>query len=248
MEEHMPRRNNLLPASILLAAVLVSGSIFYAVGRNGSAPKEKVSVNRDQLAALAALPVSNAGGRDVIVGDPKAPVTIIEYGDFQCPFCGRFFSQTEPMIREQFVKTGKVNMIYRHFAFLGPESFAAAEASECAKDQKKFWGFHDALYQIEGKDGREHNGNLNRDLFLAIADELKLDAKDFASCVDGGAYAEAVRKESDEGRAKGVDSTPSFFVNGTLVRGAIPFEDYLGQGGDTQPGFKSIIDNALKAQ
>jgi protein-disulfide isomerase len=119
---------------------------------------------------------SPLGARDVILGDPNAPVTFIEYGDYQCPFCARFFTDVEPLIRDQYVKTGKVKIIFRSYPFLGAESTAAAEAAECAKDQGKFWEYHDALYTAESQDGHENNGSMTRDLFLTLAQNLKLDA------------------------------------------------------------------------
>jgi protein-disulfide isomerase len=116
---------------------------------------------------------------DVVLGDPNAKVTLVEYGDYQCPFCGRFFSEVEPLIRQNYIQTGKVNMIFRNFEFLGPESEASAEASECAKDQGKFWEYHDALYSAKVADtaGGENDGSLNRDLFLKIANNLGLNAQ-----------------------------------------------------------------------
>ena len=143
---------NFLPVSILVAAVMISGSILYAVNRTPSAagptPSAGNNAQAPDLTALLAL-----GERDAILGDPNAPVTFIEYSDFQCPFCGRLHSGTMPQVRDQYIKTGKVKVVYRHMAFLGPESIDAAEASECAKDQGKFWAFHDELFDAEIKDG-----------------------------------------------------------------------------------------------
>jgi len=82
-------------------------------------------------------------------GDPNAPLTIIEFADFQCPYCGRFFAQTEPQIDKQYIQSGKVRFGYFDFAFLGPESNWAAEGAECAADQDKFWEYHDMLYSSQ---------------------------------------------------------------------------------------------------
>src|SRR3989344_6619341 len=154
----------LLPVSILVAGVLIAGSVIYSTGLknrpNNNAAKEPTVLNEEVLKLTS---------DDVVLGDPDAPVTLIEYSDFQCPFCGRFFSQTENLIKENYIQTGKAKFVYRHFAFLGPESVAAAEAVECAKDQGKFWEYHDQLFTEEIKDGKEHNGNLNGALFDTIA-------------------------------------------------------------------------------
>lgn len=224
--------------SILIAGVLISGSIIYLVGSQKGGVQGGTGGEQGQLAAVDApknLPqLLSVSEGDVILGDPDAPVTFLEYGDYQCPFCGRLFSQVEPKLREEYVKTGKVKMVYRDFAFLGPESFAAGEAAGCAKDQQKFWAYHDLIYREETTDGREHNGNLNRDLFLRLAGELNLDAQAFASCIDSRKYKDFVEQQSAEGRALGVDSTPTVFINGQQIRGALPYES-----------FKSVIDGLL---
>ena len=154
-----PRRDYLLPASIIAAGVMISGSIVYLVGSKNS--PQVAGLPQDQLAAVGTVGPAEVGGRDAILGDPDAPVTIIEYGDFQCPFCARFHEQVSPRLREEYIKTGKARMVFRNFQFLGPESVAAAEAAECAKDQGKFWTYHDAIYDEELRDGQENNGNLN---------------------------------------------------------------------------------------
>lgn len=242
IEEKSKNPNYLLPASILIAGVMVSASIIYAVGSKNSSPRSLLEVaGNGGLAAVA--PSLNDGGtpkisdRDVVLGDPKAPVTLIEYGDYQCPFCGRFFSQTEQLLRENYVKTGKLKMVFKNLQFLGPESTAAAEAAECAKDQRQFWAYHDALYLAEIQDGKENNGNLNRDLFLKLARDLKLDAGAFAACLDGKKYTAPIQKDTSDAQALGINSTPTTFVNGQKFLGALPYER-----------FKDTIDNFLKAK
>ncbi|OGY96708.1 MAG: hypothetical protein A2122_01025 [Candidatus Liptonbacteria bacterium GWB1_49_6] len=236
--QQAPRRDYLLSASILIAAVLVSGSLLYSAGdRKNEASdlgliKEQVPSGSQKASALA------ISDRDVILGDPNAPVTLIEYGDYQCPYCEKLFSGAEPLIREQYVKSGKVKMVYRNFVVVdnfvpgSHESADAALAAECAKDQKQFWTYHDALYRAEGEDQKknpgsfENNGNLNRDLFVKIARDLKLDPAAFTACFDGKKYEGVVSQDGETARALGVDSTPTSYVNGTQVRGAVPFSDF----------------------
>ena len=118
------KKDYLLPVSILIAGAMISGSVIYLVHKS---PTSGSPQEGNVLAAVGQNPAALAvTDRDVILGDPKAPVTIIEYGDYQCPFCGKFFSETEPLIRSEYVNTGKVRMVYRNFAFLGPESTASA--------------------------------------------------------------------------------------------------------------------------
>jgi len=225
-------KNYLLPASILIAAVLIAGSVIYSTGaKNGSGGSS--NSNPENQAAVS----PELSSADVILGDPKAPITMIEYSDFQCPFCGRFYSQTEPSLKEQYVKTGKVRFIYRHFAFLGPESRAAAEAAECAKDQSKFWEYHDAIFNAEVADGKEHNGNLNRDLFLDIAENIGLNLGSFTSCLDSNKYAQKVADDYSGAQALGVKATPTVFVNNVKIEGALLF----GQ-------FQQVIEQLLANQ
>jgi len=229
-ESGSKEKDLLLPMSIIIAGVMIAGSVIYMVGRlNGTSPNFAAN-NGEQLAAVGGqqneVKDLKIEGRDVVLGNPDAPVSVIEYGDYQCPFCGRFFSQTEPQIRENYIKSGKAKMVYRNFAFLGPESFAAAEAAECAKDQKQFWTFHDALFETEVADGEEHNGNLDRGLFVKIAGDLKMDTEAFAKCYDSGKYKDQVKQDSAAAQAVGVNSTPTSFVNGEELRGALPYSDF----------------------
>ncbi len=231
----------LLPLSILIAGILVAGAIIYAVGKQAQPTQPSVA----QIAPAAAQPTAadkpaagNAptiGDRDVILGDPKAKVTVFEFGDYQCPWCARFFEQIDSRIREDYVKTGKAKIVFHNLAFLGPESLASAQATECAKDQGKFWSFHDALYTAEAKDAKENNGNLNRDLFVSLANTLKMDTAAFANCVDSKKYEAKIQGDNQEAGKFGVNSTPTTFVNGQLVRGAGAYDD-----------FKAAIEAALK--
>ena len=115
-------------------------------------------------------------------------------------------------------------MVYRDFAFLGSESFAAAEAANCAKSQGKFWAYHDTLYATEHKDGAENNGNLNRNLFISIAKSLSLNLSEFEKCIDTNQYDEQIKKEIEAGRLAGVKGTPALFLNGDQIGGFIDFK------------------------
>ena len=213
----------MLPASILVAALLISGSLIYLVQSGGIGNQGPVAAADPEPTVF---PTPTVQERDVIIGDPNAPISIIEYADFQCPFCGTFFEETAPQLRSAYVETGRAKMTYRHLAFLGPESVAAAEASECAKDQGKFWSFHDEVYKEEIADGVEHNGNLNKELFVKIATNLELDVPTFSSCVDTRTHQAAVAAQVEEAATFGVNSTPTVFVNDQKVEGAYPFEHF----------------------
>lgn len=229
------KRDWLLPASILFAGVMIAGSLIYAVGSKSSGQKPSTITLGDNSPSAASGELPPVGNRDAVLGDAKAPVTFIEYGDYQCPFCGRFFHQVEPSLREEYIKTGKVKMVYRNFQFLGPESIAAGAAAECAKDQSKFWAYHDEIYKAETADGQENSGNLNRGLFLMLAQNVGLDMTAFTSCLDSNRYAEQVKKDTADAQTLGVNSTPTNYINGQQVLGAQPYSV-----------FKNVIDIALQ--
>ncbi|MDP1718908.1 MAG: thioredoxin domain-containing protein, partial [bacterium] len=167
MEDSQKKEKDiLLPASILVAALLVAGALVYNVGSRSIAPQ--------QANVVSAFSNKDLAEDDVILGDLNAPVTLVVFGDYQCPFCGRFFSDVESKLRDEYIKTGKAKMVFRDFAFLGQESADAAMASQCASEQKKFWEYHDGIYTAEILDGKEYNGNLNDAFFRALASSIGL--------------------------------------------------------------------------
>ena len=157
-----------------------------------------------------------AVSQDKSLGGPEAAVTVVEYGDFQCPACRQFAMTTARELREEFVSAGKVRFAFRHFAFLGPESQWAAEASECANEQGRFWDYFDLL--IANWAG-ENAGAFSQDKLKRLAAELSLAPDQFNACLDSGRYAEKVQQETQQGQQAGVRGTPSVFVNGQLITG-----------------------------
>ena len=164
---------------------------------------------------------------DAVKGDENAPVTIIEWSDYECPFCARFYSETETLIDEQYVKTGKVKFVYRDFP-LGFHANAqkAAEAAECAGEQGKYWEMHDLIFE-QGVQGGVTG-------FKQYAKQLSLDTAKFDDCLDSGAMAGEIQQDMADGAAVGIQGTPGFIVNGKLVSGAQPFAV-----------FKQVIDAEL---
>lgn len=163
-------------------------------------------------------------------GDASAPVTIEEWADFQCPACGLFARQTEPQLVSTYVAKGQVKIVFHSFAFLGMESNWASEAAMCAGEQGKFFEFHDRLYASQAG---ENQGAFSKDKLKKMGSDLGLSPA-FATCVDTGRYAQAVRDELKVGEGKGVNSTPTFFVNGKKYAGAYSFDE-----------MKKIIDPLL---
>jgi protein-disulfide isomerase len=153
---------------------------------------------------------------DAVKGDPNAPVTIIEFSDYECPFCARFYAQTYSQIVSEYIDTGKVKLIFRDF----PLSFhknaqKAAEAAECAGEQDRYYDMHDKLF-AEGVVG-------GIPTFKQYAVDLGLDTVKFDVCLDSGRMAGEVRKDMQNGQAAGIRGTPGFVVNGKLISGAQPF-------------------------
>lgn len=165
---------------------------------------------------------------DPILGDKNAPVTIIEFSDYQCPFCGRFFSQTLPQIKEKYINTGKARLVYRDFPLdsIHQEATPAAIAANCAGEQGKYFEFHDKIFENQAALGTEN--------YKKWAAELELDTKKFNECVDTQKYASEVRKDFSDGAAVGVQGTPAFFIDGRLISGAQPY-----------PVFEQAIEQAL---
>ena len=152
-------------------------------------------------------------------GSPQAPVIIVEFADFQCPFC----RQAEPTLENLVAKyEGRVSLAYRDFPLrrIHAQAQLAAEASRCAGEQGKFWEYHDLLFASPDK--------LNRDGLVEHARSLKLDEKQFDSCLSSGKYRAAIEEDVQEGIRAGVDGTPSFFINGTFLSGAQPTATFDG--------------------
>lgn len=210
-----------IPSSIILASVIIAGAIFFT--------------NSDR-AIVAKKGVAEVGGAGTTAGDfkslekdaptlgnPDAPVAVVEFADYQCPFCGRFYSATAKDIIEKYVKTGKVKFIYHDFAFLGEESSFAAEAARCAGDQGKYWEYHNYLF--EHQDG-ENEGAFAKTKLKNFAAAIRLNTGDFNQCLDSGKHTQDVMNDTELGRKFGVTGTPASFVNGKLIAGAVPFSQF----------------------
>lgn len=167
-------------------------------------------------------------------GSPDAPLRLEEYGDFLCSHCGTF-AATLNALSPDYIETGRLQVVYRNYAFLGPESLQAAQAAECALDQgtDSFWQYHDLLFANQGA-GRVA---FSKSRLIRYAEQIGLDATTFRTCLNSNAKAGEVQSDLAEGNSLGVSSTPTWFLNGQIERGALPesdlrqlFEDVLKQG------------------
>lgn len=223
----------LVPLSILIAGLIISGAIFYkgksidvSLDKNNS-PQAKIDQRSNQPSPIEAPRIVqfNISQGDHIRGNFNAPITLVEFSSFECPFSARF----QPTIKQILADyPNQVRYVYKHFPLpFQPNSFKASEASECADEQGKFWEMHDEIYKAQPT-------SLSTEKFKEIARNLKFDTNKFNNCLDSGKYAQKVQADYDEGLQKGVQGTPATFVNGQLVSGALPYD-----------AFKQIIDNLL---
>lgn len=163
------------------------------------------------------------------IGPADAPIVIVEFSDFQCPFCKRFFDETYQQLLEAY--PDKIRFVYRHLPLtsIHPEAFPSAEASMCANEQNAFPEYHDKLF--------ENQDRLGRELYIQIASDLMLDTVAFEDCLKTGKYKDLIQQDSDFALNLGVRSTPTFFINGLALVGAQPLE-----------AFKQVIDRELAGE
>ena len=238
--------------------VLVGVAAFFAGSYTASLNSDQVSVEdlENAMAKLelkllqnqlptersAPLPVKVSADNDPIIGDPDAPITIIEFSDFQCPFCARFHIQTLPSLMEQYIEEGKVNLVFRDFPIqsIHPNALPAAVSAECANDQGKFKEMHDILFEKQNEWNRQETP-VAVAIFIQYAEEIQLDGEEFESCIGSGKHIDEIRNDLNDGRDYGVTGTPGFFVGNDEIgyvelKGAQPFES-----------FKKVIDAQLEA-
>jgi protein-disulfide isomerase len=241
----------ILPLSIILASLIVSGAILFAASKfpttptglvvAGTGQQQQAAPNNppsnqgtgqlNQPTAPTAPTVTNADFKDIPayrwIGPADAKVTIVEFSDFQCPFCERLYSGAYKQIKTDYVDTGKVRLAFAHFPLsFHPNAQPAANAAECAGEQGKFFEYHNKIF--------ENQENLSDASYKQWAQDLGLNTTQFNSCYDSKKYDAVVEAELALGQRVGVSGTPSVFVNGKLVVGAQPYST-----------FKTAIDAAL---
>jgi protein-disulfide isomerase len=193
--------------------------------------------NSYQIRNIGSIPTQNNGGallsadgllKEIpknapFLGNPNAKLTVVEFADYQCPFCGRFFKETFPELKKNYIDTGKIKFVYMDFAFLGEESIDAANSAYCANEQGKFWEFHDKLYSSQNG---ENQGTFSVLKLEKIAMNLGLNMADYRSCVSGGKYKELIDNNRTLGTKYGVKGTPGFFIGSQFINGAAPYQNF----------------------
>ena len=242
--EQAKRRQELmkwLGTGLLLAIFAVVAVIVINSRDDGGGANSNGNVASVEAAAPIPAGVQQNG---TILGDPNAPILIVEYGDYQCPFCKKFADDDMPKLIEDYIATGRARLEFRQLPIIGSnsdgsfdqtgESFMAAEAALCANDQAAFWPMHELLYKnSEG----EFRGSFTIERLKQIATLVPdLDQAAFATCLESGTDTQDVLNSAADAKTNGVESTPSFIVDGQMVRGA----DY--------DRLKSVVDAKLAEQ
>ena len=221
--------------------VVLGAKLLRASQTSGTLQGQKAVQAQNKQAAGAILPPAPAPANNPLPlqtfevtednhvrGDFNAPITLVEFSDFECPYCERHYPTLKKILSDN---AGKVRLVYKHFPLsFHADAQKAAEASECADEQGKFWEYHDILFENQPS-------GYSLDKFKKWAQDTGLNAAQFNSCLDAGKYASKVQSDFDEGQRKGVNGTPATFVNGQLVSGALPYE-----------AFQQIIDGLLKKE
>jgi len=194
--------------------------------------------------AMMAVPVLSSGQAgqfigvddDPVLGDAGAKVTIIEFGDYQCPICRLFWKETLPRLRKEYVDTGKVKLVFRDFPLMQihPEALMSAMAVNCAGEQGKYWQFHDKVFREQYNKGDDVIRIKAADL-KKWAKDIGVDQAKFDQCLDSEKFKNEVMKDKADGDAAGVQGTPTFFINGRIMGGAQQYPEY-----------RKLIDELLK--
>lgn len=205
--------------AVILGVIVVAIIVGIAASAS-SLPTETVNLDMGRMHGTISTAMGSA-----ILGNPSAPITIVEFGDYQCPQCYNWFHNTKPAITREYIETGKVNLVFVDLAFLGSDSPKAAQASYCAEDQGMYWDYHDLLYNSQ--DPQIDGGWANSERLKAFAFSLGLDMNLFDSCLDSGKYSKRVQYNIQQAKDHGVRGTPGFFIVGPdgqqQISGAQPF-------------------------
>ncbi len=219
--------------SLAIGAAIASVSIiivFLAFNTINDEPKlviEPAQKSQELISTNTISPTFMENGSPIL-GDPNDPVTLIEFGDYQCHFCNVHFHNTEHSLLQNFIYTGKVKMIFKDFTIIGPDSVNAAHGTHCANDQGKFWEYHDILYNNWTG---ENNGWASSDNLLRFSQEIELDVDQWSDCMIEERYSQIISNSSKDARDLGITGTPAFFVIGpdnkiTRLSGAQPYESF----------------------
>ena len=207
-----------IAASVILATILA----FESGIEKSQEPSSKIQEYMAQNKASSLITGNGSPG----LGSKDAPITMIEFGDYQCFYCNKFYHTTEPDIVKNYVETGKVKIVFKDFTIIGQDSINAAHATHCAQEQGKFWEYHDTLYNNWAG---ENTGWASSKNLLGFAKQTALNEEQFNQCMTQGRYTDMIQASTTNAKDLNLSGTPDFFIIGpdnsvTKVVGAQPFE------------------------
>lgn len=245
------------PISVIVAGFMIASAIYvsntqtgYLAGRAGTTAQNNNAAAPSAVQPGAAQPAAAADPEptedpnatytvsvddDPVLGDANAPITLIEFSDYRCPFCERFHTDAFPQIKKNYIDTGKAKFIYRDLSIHPPQSDDAAAAAHCAADQGKYWDYHGKLFtQFSAGD------SFDASTLKKYAGELGLNQASFDSCFDGGKYKDEVSKDYSDARAVTATGTPTMFVGKSTANGSI--QAFKLVGAQDYADFAALID------
>ena len=228
--------------SLAIGAIIASITITLVIfGFNNSSNEIELSIEptpeMDQIGPKKITMDTFLSNGSPILGDPDAPITLVEFGDYQCHYCNVFFQSIEKDIVKNYVDTGKVKIIFKDYNIIGEDSVKASQGAHCANDQGLFWEYHDILYSNWTG---ENNGWASSENLAIFAQQIGLNMNTWSECMNKGSHSQIILKSNDDARALELTGTPAFFIinsEGEVSKlfGAQPFEV-----------FKRIFDEQLE--
>ena len=243
------------PIAIIVAGFMVASAIYVSNSKSGFLNSDKTLGTTAQQAPAGANPSAAPDAAapeaedpnktfvvsiddDPVLGNANAPVTLIEFSDYRCPFCNRFATDSLAQLKKNYVDTGKLKIVLRDFSIHPPQSDDAALAAQCALDQSKYWEYHNLLWVKYAKEDEFTRDNLKK-----YASEVGLNASSFNACLDSNKHRSEIDKDSQEGRDLGVSGTPTLFIGKSAADGKVTAIKIVGaQPYDT---FATAIDGLL---
>ena len=221
-----------VPVIVAAVAALVAIAMVFVPKFSGTTSADEVPVKDVRVQPREPLdkndPLAKLVRRDpedpMALGEVDAPVVMVNYSEFQCPFCGKFARDTEPTLIKKYVKDGTLRIEWRDFPYLGEESLLAAHAGRAAAAHGKFWEFHEEMFRDQQP---PNSGRLTKEHLTGVAKKAGLDLTRFAVDMDSPATATAVQQEFSEGQQVGVTGTPAVLVNGRPIIGAQPTAEFV---------------------
>ena len=240
----LKKKHNLLihAPSLAIGAIIASITITLVIfGFNNSSNEIELSIEptpeMDQIGPKKITMDTFLSNGSPILGDPDAPITLVEFGDYQCHYCNVFFQSIEKDIVKNYVDTGKVKIIFKDYNIIGEDSVKASQGAHCANDQGLFWEYHDILYSNWTG---ENNGWASSENLAIFAQQIGLNMNTWSECMNKGSHSQIILKSNDDARTLQLTGTPAFFIinsEGEVSKlfGAQPFEV-----------FKKIFDEQLE--